>query len=152
MKLFGLALSIAVLAGVWTFVSPLIAVLTWPAFVGWAFFFVAGGDAKAIYKAGAPLISGVILGWLGVLASSNLGMIGLAIAVAVIAFIMVMMANVDLFSVIPAQFAACASFFGVGDFTATLIPLVIGVLLGYISAMLPKWFDTKKAETKDAAA
>ena len=152
MKLFGLALSIAVLAGIWTFVSPLIAILTWPAFVGWAFFFVAGGDASAIYKAGAPLISGVILGYLGVLASANFGMIGLAIAVAVIAFIMVMMANINLFGVIPAQFAACASFFGVGDFVGTLIPLIIGVLLGYVSAMLPKWFDTKKNKTEDIAA
>lgn len=143
-----LALSIGILAGIWTYLSGLLGLLTWPAFVGWALFFAAGGDKNAIIKAGAPITSGVILGYLSILAAPYLGStLGLAIAVTIIAIIMVMLSPIGIFVFVPAQFAACASFFGTGaKFIPAIVPLLLGVAFGYLSAIIPELLvkDKKK--------
>ncbi|KKM11469.1 hypothetical protein SY88_08630 [Clostridiales bacterium PH28_bin88] len=141
-----LALSIGILAGIWTYVSGITGLLTWPAFVGWALFFAAGGDKNAIVKTGAPIICGVILGYLSVVAAPYLGSaLGLAIAVTIIAIIMVMLSPVSIFTFVPAQFAAAASFFGAGaQFVPAIVPLLLGVLFGYLSAVLPGIFAGEK--------
>jgi len=147
-----LALSIGILAGIWTFFSATFSLLTWPAFVGWALFFAAGGNKNAIVKAGCPIICGVILGHLSILATPYLGStFGLAIAVTIIAIIMVMVSPISVLAFVPAQFAACASYFGAGGkFVPVIIPLLIGVILGYISAVIPELLASSKK--KDAAA
>jgi hypothetical protein len=138
MALFPLALSVGLLAGIWAFVSPSLGVLTWPAFIGWAFFFVAGGEIKTIPKAALPLASGVLLAWVAVLAGSQMGSAGIPVAVAIVAAVMVLMGNYALFAVIPAQFVGAAVFFGAGaDLLATLISLAAGILIGIVSVTLP---------------
>ncbi len=152
MQFFPLALSIAVLAGIWTYFSGQFNLLTWPAFVTWALFFASGGNADSVKKTFFPSVCGVILGYLAVICAPYLGgpELGIAVGVTIIAFIMVMLAPVDLFAFVPAQFACCAAFFGAGArFWPTIIPLVIGIGLGYISAILPNFF-TKQGK-KDAA-
>ncbi|MGB9662655.1 MAG: DUF1097 domain-containing protein [Moorellaceae bacterium] len=149
MQFFPLALSIAVLAGIWTYVSGQFNILTWPAFVGWALFFASGGNAESVKKVFWPAACGVILGYLAVVLAPYLGGagIGVAVAVTIIAFIMVMLAPVSLFGFVPAQFASCATFFGTGaKFWPTVIPLVIGIGLGYLSALLPQLFTAKQQE------
>lgn len=151
MSTLPLALSIGILAGVWTYVSGIFGLLTWPAFVGWALFFAAGGDKNAVIKAGVPIISGVILGHLCILAAPFLGSsLGLAIAVTIIAIIMVMLSPINVFAFVPAQFAACASYFGTGaKFFPAIIPLLIGIAFGYLSAILPEIFV--RAKNKETA-
>ena len=154
MDVVALALSIGVLAGIWTYASGLLALLTWPAFIGWACFFATGGDAKSILKAGAPIISGVILGWIGVKLAPMFGAtFGVPVAVTIIAIIMVLLIKVKGFEFAPGQFCGAASFFGVGaDFLSALLPLVIGVLLGYLSAVLPKLVVKPTAQSGSKAA
>ncbi|MGB9783970.1 MAG: DUF1097 domain-containing protein [Moorellaceae bacterium] len=149
-----LAISIAVLAGIWTYVSVQFNLLTWPAFVGWALFFAAGGTAESVRKAFFPSVCGIVLAYLAVLASGHLGTAGLGIAVAVtvIAFVMVMLAPISIFSFVPAQFASCAAFFGTGArFWPTIIPLIIGIGLGYISATVPQLLTSREGK-KDVKA
>lgn len=147
MALLPLALSVGVLAAIWTFVSPMLAILTWPAFIGWAFFFVAGGDAKAIPKAGLPLASGAILAWLAVQGGPSLGAYGIPIAVGIIAAVMVLMGNQALFALIPAQFVGAAVFFGAGAvLVASLLSLAVGLVIGLISVSIPALVASKQTE------
>lgn len=147
MQLFPLSLSIGILAGIWTYLSVLLGLLTWPAFIGWAIFFFAGGNKEALTKAFPPLLVGLILGYLTVLANTALSgdTLILSILVVILAFIMTFMMNVPILATAPAAFAAAATYFGVGDPLKAGIPLIIGLLLGYISVWLPGLFV--KSET-----
>ena len=154
MDVVALALSIGILAGIWTYVSGLLALLTWPAFIGWACFFATGGDAKSILKAGVPVISGVILGWIGVKIAPFFGAtFGVPIAITIIAIIMVLLIKVKGFEFAPGQFAGAASFFGASaNLLPALLPLVIGILLGYVSAVLPQLVVKPPAKSGSQAA
>lgn len=153
MGMVKLGISIGVLAGIWVWLSGVIGVATWPTFIGWALFFAAGGDAKAIYKAALPIITGTVLGWIAVITAPYLG--GVAVTVAIVAFIMTVMGLIPGFELVPAQFASCAAFFGMGATTAAisgnLIPMLIGVGFGFVSAILPKLVPDKEAEKEKAA-
>jgi len=142
MQLFPLSLSIGILAGIWTYLSVILGLLTWPAFVGWAIFFFAGGNKEALAKAFPPLLTGLILGYLTVLANTALSgdTLILSILVVVLAFIMTFMMNVPLLATAPAAFAAAAVYFGVGDPIKAGIPLIIGLLLGLVSVWIPGLF------------
>jgi len=146
MSLFPLAFTVAVLAMLWTYVSPLIGLLTWPAFVGWAIYFIAGGEARSIVKGGAPLLLGILLAWCAVQVGSGFEAFGIPLAVGVIAFAMVMLANVGLFALIPAQFIGAAVFFGTGaDLPATLISMALGLALGLLSTTISGLATRSKA-------
>ncbi len=140
MHLFPLSLSIGILAGIWTYVSIVFGLLTWPAFVGWAIFFFAGANKEALGKAFPPVIVGLGLGYLTVLANTALtgNTLVLSILVVILAFIMTFMMNIPLLSTAPAAFAATATFFGVGDPIKAAIPLIIGLCLGLISVWIPE--------------
>jgi len=147
MQLFPLSLSIGILAGIWTYVSVVCGFLTWPAFVGWAIFFFVGGNKEALVKAFPTVLTGLVLGYLTVVANTALSgstMI-LSILVTVLAFIMTFMMNVPLLAAAPAAFAAAATFFGVGDPLKAGIPLIIGLLLGYISVWIPELFASSNS-------
>ena len=140
MQLFPLSLTIAILGGIWTYVSMVYGILTWPAFVGWAVFFFVGGNKEALVKAFPPLLVGLVLGYLTVVANTALtgNTLILSILVTVLCFILTMMMNIPFLATAPAAFAACATFFGVGDPIKAAIPLIIGLLLGYISVWIPE--------------
>ena len=146
MGMLPMAICIAILAMLWTFVSPTVGVLTWPAFIGWAIYFVAGGELSAFGRGGIPLILGVLLAWLAVQFVAFNGGVGLPIAVGTIAFIMVMMANMSYFSLIPAQFIGAAIFFGTGaDLVATLLSTAIGFALGYVSKAIFRFAPLRRS-------
>jgi hypothetical protein len=153
MGMVKLGISIGVLAGIWVWLSGVLGVATWPTFIGWALFFAAGGDHKATYKAALPLITGTLLGWVAVMTAPYLG--GIAVTVGIVAVIMTVMGLIPGFELVPAQFASCAAFFGMGATTAAitgnLIPILIGVAFGWLSAMLPKLVPDKEAEKQKAA-
>ena len=156
MKLkFGpLALSVGILAAIWTYASLKLGLSTWAAFVGWAFFFVAGGDTKAIMKAGVPIIVGVVFGYLslyGLKLGGELGVIGVSVAVGVAALILILLMNWAPTALAPAAVAAFATFFGftlvktdvfdLSNVLFSLLALLIGVALGWLSVSLPTWIS-----------
>lgn len=139
MQYWALSFTIAILAGLWTYASATFGLLTWPAFVGWAIFFFAGGNQEAIGKALPAMISGVVWGYLAILAFGALAgnTLVLSVLVAVIAFIMTFQLNFPIVALAPAAFASCATFFGAGDPIKAGVPLIIGLFLGLVSVMIP---------------
>ena len=134
----GVGISIGVLAGIWTQVSVELSLVTWVAFVAWACFYAAGGGREGYTRGLAANVSGVVWGYLVSLLVKQVTFNGaLALAVAVIAFAMCIQASVPLLSFIPGAFAGAASFFGTGfDLSGTLLALVVGASLGWLSAVL----------------
>jgi Protein of unknown function (DUF1097) len=151
-----LATSIAVLAGIWTVIVfnigkfGAIPFVLWPTFVAWAAFFYLGGTTDGMVKALIQLFWGAILSGLFIWIYSMLGLttdpgwIVLGIIVIIIAWPLTAMSAVSKwFSAVPAGFCGAASWFGVSagnaglnplqTTIATMIPLLCGVLLGWLS-------------------
>lgn len=143
-----LALSIGILAGIWTFASGSLQLLTWPAFVGWALFYAAGGDGESVKKSLVPGILGMVLGLVVVKAAAFVpGAWFVPVGVTIIAMIMVLVMPIKIFSFAPAAFAGCAVYFGTnGDIVAAVIPFTLGIILGWLSAVLPKLFTRPETE------
>jgi len=138
-SLLGVAISVGVLAGLWTFVSVELALVTWVAFVAWACFFAAGGGTGGLTKGLAANVAGVFWGWVVSqgLANVNGSTLALSLMVTVIAFILCLEAALPLLSFIPGGFAGTAVFFGTSfDLTGTVIAVVAGALLGFVSEVL----------------
>lgn len=120
-KLLALALSIAVLGGIWAFLAlgPLAGmVLVWAGFIAWGCYFHSGADAAALQKTivgmiyGA-VIAGVALALVGANPLSLPGAAGPAVYIAVTVFLLVIVAGVNLLSVVPANvygYAATAAY------------------------------------------
>jgi len=148
MSQFSRALLIGLMAGAWAFISGKVGLPTWPGFIGWSFYFVAGATPQALSKAGLPLLAGVLLAFGAFLAMGPLGALA-PLAVVVIATVMMLLGSHPLFAVIPAQFAGAASFFGVlsyvlsnqgtatGALVSVLGSLAIGLVIGWISIVVP---------------
>lgn len=110
-KLTALSVSIALLGGIWAFLAlgPLSGyVLVWAGFIAWGCYFNTGGDAAALNKTIAGTIYGVVLAWIALLLIVNVAVplpapLWPAIVVAVTVFLLVIVASVDLLSVVPAQ-------------------------------------------------
>ncbi|WP_137719107.1 DUF1097 domain-containing protein [Methylobacillus flagellatus] len=156
-KLLALALSIAVLGGVWAYLAlgPLAGmVLVWVGFIAWGCYFAAGADGAALQKTIASMIYGAIIAGiaLALVGANPLGIEGPlapAIYIAVTVFFLVIIASVDLLSVVPANvygYAATAGYAlqttGAGSVTAAdmsnpvlLIALssILGAIFGMIS-------------------
>lgn len=134
----GIAVSIGVLAAVWTEVSVVAGLVTWVAFLAWACFFAAGGGATGFQRGLAANASGLVYGWLVA------GFIGiatfegaLAIGVGVVAALMCLQAGWPPLSFIPGAFVGAAAYFGTAfSFWPTAIALVAGALLGWASALI----------------
>jgi hypothetical protein len=156
MAQFSRALLIGLMAGAWAFIAPKIGLPTWPGFIGWSFYFVAGATPAALYKAGLPLLAGVLLGFGAFFAMGFLGTWA-PLSVVAIATIMMLLGDHPLFAVIPAQFAGAASFFGVlnyvlstdGNAAGALVEvtgaLACGLVIGIISIVVPDMILGKPA-------
>ena len=149
-----LATSIAVLAGIWTVIVfnvkafGAIPFVLWPTFIAWAAFFYLGGTTDGMIKALVQLWFGAILSGIFIWIYSQLGLnpdpgfIVLGIIVIIIAWpLTAMSAWSKWFSAVPAGFCGAASWFGVSQLgkdpltttIATMIPLLCGLLLGWLS-------------------
>lgn len=159
-KLTALALSIAVLGGVWAFLAlgPLAGlVLVWAGFIAWACFFHAGATCEGAQKTVAGMIYGAVIAAvaLSLVGANPLGLpgaVGPAVYIAVTVFFLVIVANIDLLSVVPANvygYAATAGYAlqtpNAGSVTAMnfsnpvlLVALssVLGAVFAYLSAKL----------------
>jgi hypothetical protein len=159
-KLTALALSIAVLGGVWAFLAlgPLAgSVLVWAGFIAWGCYFHTGGDGAALQKTMVGMIYGAVVAGVA-LALVVANPIGLAAAIAapvyiaVTVFFLVIVAGINLLSVVPANvygYAATAGY-ALSTNTANLttapdltnpvllvaLSVVIGALFGAASGKL----------------
>jgi hypothetical protein len=110
-QLVALALSIAVLGAIWAYLAlgPLSGyVLVWAGFIAWGCYFHSGADNKALTRTIAGTCYGALIGWIVLLLVVNtsvpaLGVAWPAILVGVTVFFLVIVASIDLLSVVPAN-------------------------------------------------
>jgi hypothetical protein len=139
--LLALGISIGVLIAGWTYVALGPGALpVWAGIVAWGCFFAAGGKTTGLVKTIASNLSGVLWAFLALQAATRLGgsttMISVAVGVA--ALIMVVQAKISALSFIPGSFLGAATAVSVvvganGTWTKTIIALVAGAILGYVS-------------------
>lgn len=155
-KLIALALSIAILGGVWAFLAlgPLAGyVLVWAGFIAWGCYFALGADTVALQKTIAGMIYGAVIAGiaLALVGANPLGLPGAAgpaVYIAVTVFLLVIIANVPMLSAVPANvygYAATAAYAlqttGAGsptamDMTNPVLLVAISVVLGAIFGMI----------------
>ena len=155
-KLTGLALSIAVLGGVWAFLAlnPLAGVaLVWVGFIAWGCYFAAGADNAALQKTIAGMIFGAVMAGIALyLVSSGmlggLGVLAAPIIIAVTVFPLVAVAGMNLLSVVPANVYGYAATAGLAltantagnatamNMTNPVILVAISTVLGAVFGMI----------------
>lgn len=159
-KLLALAVSIAVLGGVWAFLAlnPLAGVaLVWVGFIAWGCFFHTGGDTAALQKTIAGMSFGAVMGAVALAlvssgALSGLGALAAPVIIAATVFPLVILAGVNLLSVVPANVYGYAATAGLaltagtaGNATAmdlsnpaliVIISSVLGAVFGLASGKL----------------
>lgn len=151
-KLTALSVSIAVLGGVWAFLAlgPLAGkVLVWAGFIAWGCYFHTGGDNAALQKTIAGMIYGAIIAGIALklVGMNPLGLAGAAgpaIYIAVTVFFLVIVASINLLSVVPANvygYAAVAGYaLSANNMNVTAMDLTNPVLLVSLSAVLGALF------------
>ena len=151
--LLALGISIGVLIAGWTYVALGPGALpVWAGIVAWGCFFAAGGKMTGLTKTIASNLSGVLWAFLALQAATRFGggTAVLSVAVGVAALIMVMQSRISVLSFIPGAFLGAATAVSVvvganGTWTKTIIALVVGAVLGYLSEMLAGMMSTSKA-------
>jgi len=155
-----LAVSIGLLAGVetWLFLGPLggFGLSLWATFIAWATFYHCGGKEAGLQKTIVHNIFGAFLGWLALLAISQVSLgatlgvpLWAAICVAISVFVLVIAAKNAMFSDIPAAVFGYASIAALAlaggklgavtsaslenPFINIVISMLIGALFGYVS-------------------
>ena len=151
--LVALALSIGILIAGWTYIALGVAALpVWAGIVAWGCFFAAGGKTTGLTKTIASNLSGVLWAFVALYLWNRFGggvpMLSLLVGLA--AFIMVVQAKIPALSFIPGAFLGAATAVSVvvganGTYTKTIIALVAGALLGYLSEMLAGALGPKSA-------
>ncbi|MES1987373.1 MAG: DUF1097 domain-containing protein [Pseudomonadota bacterium] len=158
-KLTALALSIAVLGGVWAFLAlgPLggaapIA-LVWVGFIAWGCYFHTGGDSAALQKTIAGMSFGAVIAGIALyLVSSGmfaaLGTLAAPVIIAVTVFVLVIVAGISLLSVVPANVYGYAATAGLAltagtaanstamNLTNPVLLVIVSTIIGAIFGML----------------
>ena len=155
-KLTALALSIAVLGGVWAFLAlnPLAGVaLVWVGFIAWVCYFHTGGDGAALQKTIAGMSFGAVLAGIALylVSSGTLGGLGALAApliIAVTVFPLVAVAGFNLLSTVPANVYGYAATAGLAltastagnvtaaDFSNPVLLVIVSTVIGAIFGML----------------
>jgi len=107
-QLVALSLSIAVLGGIWAFIALKLGLLVWAGVIAWGCYFHTGGDQKALIKTICGNVYGIIVAWIALLiifkaGVADMGLIPIAIVVAVTVFFLVIVASIDQLSAVPAN-------------------------------------------------
>jgi Protein of unknown function (DUF1097) len=142
--LLALALSIGVLIAGWTYVALGPAALpVWAGIVAWGTFFAAGGKTTGLTKTIASNLSGVFWAFVALKLSGTLGgtLPVLSALVGVVALAMVLQSKVAVLSFIPGAFLGAATAVSVvvgtsGTYTKTIVALVAGAVLGFLSELI----------------
>jgi hypothetical protein len=142
--LVALGLSIGILIAGWTYVALGPGALpVWAGIVAWGCFFAAGGKTQGLTKTIASNLSGVLWAFLAITAATRFGggVPVLSVLVGFAALFMVLQAKIPALSFIPGAFLGAATAVSVvvganGSWTRTIVALVAGAVLGYLSEML----------------
>jgi hypothetical protein len=151
--LLALGLAIGVLIAGWTYVAIGVAALpVWAGIVAWGCFFAAGGKTEGLVKTIASNLSGVVWAFLALYVwnAAGQGVPLLSLLVGIAAFGMVLQAKIPALSFIPGSFLGAATAVSVvvganGTWLNTVIALLAGAVLGYLSEMLAGAMGTKRA-------
>ena len=155
-KLTALALSIAILGGIWAFLAlgPLAGyVLVWAGFIAWGCYFALGANSDALQKTIVGMIYGAVIAGiaLALVGANPLGLPGAAgpaVYIAVTVFLLVIVANISMLSAVPANvfgYAATAAYAlqttGAGssmamDFTNPVLLVALSTILGAVFGMI----------------
>lgn len=161
-SLTALALSIAVLGGIWAFLAlgPLSGmVLVWAGFIAWGCYFHSGADMGALQKTIVGMIFGAVIAGIALflVGKNPLGLPGAAgpaVYIAVTVFLLVIVANCSLLSTVPANvygYAATAAYAlqttGAGSVLAA--DLTNPVLLVSLSAVIGAIFGMVSGKVAD---
>ncbi|MDV3426964.1 MAG: DUF1097 domain-containing protein [Bacillota bacterium] len=147
--LTSVALTIGVLAGLWSGIGLNYGLIIWIGFVSWACYFASGTKVEGLTKTLVANLAGCLWAFVAVQGFTYINKQGLSlptavgIAVGIVCVIMVLEARISILSFIPGAFAGAAAFFGGTVFekapwTAVVIALVAGAVLGYISDVAAK--------------
>lgn len=142
--LVALGLSIGILIAGWTYVALGPGALpVWAGIVAWGCFFAAGGKTSGLMKTIASNLSGVLWAFLAITASQQFGggLPVLSVLVGLAALFMVLQAKIPTLSFIPGAFLGAATAVSVvvganGSWVRTIVALVAGAVLGYLSEMV----------------
>lgn len=142
--LVALGLSIGILIAGWTYVALGPGALpVWAGIVAWGCFFAAGGKTQGLTKTIASNLSGVLWAFLAITAATRFGggVPVLSVLVGLAALFMVLQAKIPALSFIPGAFLGAATAVSVvvganGSWTRTIVALVAGAVLGYLSELL----------------
>lgn len=151
--LVALALSIGILIAGWTYLALGVAALpVWAGIIAWGCFFAAGGKTEGLMKTIASNLSGVLWAFLALYVwnAAGGGVPLLSLLVGIAAFMMVIQAKIPALGFIPGAFLGAATAVSVvvganGSWVSTIIALVAGAVLGYVSEMLAGAMGTRKA-------
>ncbi len=155
-KLTALALSIAVLGGVWAFLAlnPLATVaLVWVGFIAWGCYFATGADDAALKKTIAGMSFGAVMAAIALAlvsggALGGLGALGAPVIIAVTVFPLVAASSVNLLSAVPANVYGYAATAGLGltagtagnaaamDLSNPAVLVIISTVLGAVFGMV----------------
>lgn len=162
-KLTALALSIAVLGGVWAFLAlnPLAGTaIVWVGFIAWGCYFHTGGDGAALQKTIAGMSFGAVMAAiaLALVVADPTGDLGglealeAPVIIAITVFPLVIVAGVNLLSVVPANVYGYAATAGLALSTNTaanatamnltnpallvIVSVVLGAVFGMVSGKL----------------
>ena len=110
-QLSALSLSIGILGAIWAYLAlgPLSGdVLVWAGFIAWGCYFHTGANSNALTKTIVGTAYGAFIGWIALLIIVNVAMPALgtawpAIVVGVTVFFLVIVASINLLSVVPAN-------------------------------------------------
>ena len=151
--LLALGLAIGVLIAGWTYLAIGVAALpVWAGIVAWGCFFAAGGKTEGLVKTIASTLSGVFWAFLALyvwnMAGQGVPLLSLLVGIA--AFAMVLQAKIPALGFIPGAFLGAATAVSVvvganGTWVNTIIALVAGAVLGYLSEMLAGAIGGKRA-------
>lgn len=151
--LLALGLAIGILIAGWTYLAIGVAALpVWAGIVAWGTFFAAGGKTEGLMKTIASNLSGVFWAWLALyvwnMAGQGVPLLSLLVGLA--AFAMVLQAKVPALSFIPGAFLGAATAVSVvvganGTWLNTIIALIAGAVLGYVSEMLAGALSSRRA-------
>lgn len=146
MAMLPLSTVAGLVAATWISTATVMSLVAWPAFVAWALFFTAGGDNQAAVKLLVSSGIGLGMGWVMLQSLSALGggLIWLAIAVFIVAFVQLMLGNYGSVVFPPAELASTACLIAVMGASASVnaalltvaVPWLVGIVMGLVTVWL----------------
>ncbi|MCW2257165.1 1,4-dihydroxy-2-naphthoate octaprenyltransferase [Providencia alcalifaciens] len=146
--LFSIALTTAILSSLWAWIANSFGLIGWIGFLGCTSYFAYPKDGvKGLLITFLTVISGVIFGLIIIHSSAYLNdssSIFEYVITGIIAFLMCIQAKNAWLSYIPGTFiGACAIFGAEGDWSTTILSLVIGIAFGFSMKRSSLWLSEK---------